>query len=195
MDQRSATANAAASTLLNQSKQSQNQTAYVLGCPANATLRYCDRNPPLTVTEGESTIYYTNTFFRNSYGTSLSLSTTHADHYRGTVKPVEMPVTIKCELVGASLTINRGATSAVCSVSSAISGLGMKVSTTVLASTEIVYQPVTVTAGVEKLRAAATATSTGPASTGGVAALPEITAMARLGLGGAALGMFVLANV
>lgn len=114
------------------------------------------------------------------------------------MRTVEKPLTVKCELVGADLSVNQGATSAVCSVSSEISGLGMKVSTTILASSEIDYRPVTVTAGVEKLRAVeATATNTAElaASTGAAAALPEITAMARLGLGGAAMGMLVLANV
>lgn len=73
----------------------------------------------------------------------------------------------------------------------------MKVSTTILASTEIDYRPVTVTAGVEKLRAVeATATMTGepPQSTGAAARLPQIIDAARLGLGGAAMGMLVLAN-
>lgn len=114
------------------------------------------------------------------------------------MRTVERPLTIKCELVGATLSVNKGATSAVCSISSEISGLGVKVSTTILASSEIDYRPVTVTAGIEKLRAAeATATNTGgPAeSTGAAAAPPGITAIARLGLGGAALGMLVLANV
>jgi hypothetical protein len=72
------------------------------------------------------------------------------------------------------------------------------VSTTILASSEINYIPVTVTGGLEKLTAAgATATNNGvsSASTAAAAALPDVTAMARMGLGGAALGMLVLANV
>lgn len=76
--------------------------------------------------------------------------------------------------------------------------MGIKVSSTILASSQIDYVPVTITAGVEKLRAPeATATSTGEESpaTGAAAALPLVTDAARMGLGGAALGMLVLANV
>lgn len=77
-----------------------------------------------------------------------------------------------------------GATSAVCTGVSAIPGLGRAQSISTLASSEINYIPVTVTAGYQKLAAASTRAlnqSTGTSSAG--ASL--ITAAARLGMGGA----------
>lgn len=90
---------------------------------------------------------------------------------------------MRCALVGAAFneTPHIGATSAVCTNSSAISGLGEMGSTSTLASTEINYFPVTITAGYEKLIAAATMTSS-PSSTSSSAATIR-NAAASLGLG------------
>ncbi|EME44815.1 hypothetical protein DOTSEDRAFT_24796 [Dothistroma septosporum NZE10] len=151
-----------------------NQTVFLLGC-SNNTTSSCGYNPPITVTEGESTLIFTNT--RGGAGNTLTAG----------------PMTYQCELVGAHLDITpiEGAISAVCTASSVIRGLGVMATTSTLASTEIVYRPVTVTAGASKLIAASTilpeptsnATSTAGAST--------MTAGARLSLSGV-VGLAVL---
>lgn len=95
------------------------------------------------------------------------------------------PLTVQCELVGAHLsdTPMAGATSAVCTGASAIPGLGRVQSTSTLASSEINYVPVTVTAGAQKLVAASTMTLNAASSTSSAGA-GSVTAAAKLGLGG-----------
>lgn len=105
------------------------------------------------------------------------------------------PLTVHCELLGAHLsdTLMHGATSAVCTGTSAIPGLGRAQSTSTLASSEINYVPVIVTAGYQKLAAASTMTlapSAGTSTAGG----SVVTAAAQLGLGGA-VAMAVLGVV
>lgn len=98
-------------------------------------------------------------------------------------------MTMQCELVGAHTTENpfHGATSAVCVGSSAVSGLGVVVTTSTLASTQVSYVPVTITAGIQKIieasHSAAIASATSSTSAAGA---PMITAMAKLGVGGIA---------
>lgn len=96
------------------------------------------------------------------------------------------PLTIQCQLVGAHLTEipMNGATSAVCTAASNIPGLGIVGSTSTLASSEINYIPVTVTAGAQKLAAASTMTLSQPSGTSSAGAV-AITAAAKLGLSGA----------
>ncbi|KAF2166884.1 hypothetical protein M409DRAFT_22936 [Zasmidium cellare ATCC 36951] len=154
-----------------------NETAYALGCTDNATTSGCGYNPPITVTEGESTIIFTNTY--------------EGDQTTMTAEPL----TMQCQLVGAHLydTPMHGATSAVCTGASAIAGLGRVQSTSTLASSEINYVPVTITAGAQKLAAASTMTVDLPTGTS-TAGASVITAAARLGLGGA-VAMAVLGVV
>jgi len=103
------------------------------------------------------------------------------------------PVTVRCQLVGAVLdeTPIQGATSAVCTANSAISGLGVVGSSSTLASTEINYVPVTITAGAEKLIAASTLTAEPTTTTSQAGAAPVISQVAGLGLGGM-IGIAVL---
>ncbi|KXS93706.1 hypothetical protein AC578_3841 [Pseudocercospora eumusae] len=156
---------------------SPNQTAYALGCTNNDTTTACAWNPPITVTEGESTIIYTNT---HRWQEDFTYDILH--------------MTMQCELFGAHTTENpfQGATSAVCVGSSAVSGLGVVVTTSTLASTQLGYVPVTITAGMQKImeasRSAAIASATTSTSAAGA---PMITAMAKLGVGGIA-GMAIL---
>ncbi|KXT00638.1 hypothetical protein AC579_865 [Pseudocercospora musae] len=149
---------------------SPNQTAYALGCTNNDTTTGCAWNPPITLTEGESTVIYTTT-------------------QRGQ-EPVtyDIPhVTMHCALVGAHTTENpfHGATSAVCVGSSAVSGLGVVVTTSTLASTQVSYVPVTITAGMQKIieasHSAAIASATSSTSAAGAPMMT--TAMAELAVG------------
>ncbi|KAM3420634.1 hypothetical protein BST61_g3891 [Cercospora zeina] len=156
---------------------SPNHTAFALGCAHHASTTDCRWDPPITVTEGESTIIWTHT-------QNEDLSAT-------------MPVmTLECALVGAHTTESpiNGASSAVCTARSTIENFGIVASTTVLASTEISYMPVTITAGMEKIAAAseyaATAVDESETSSAGA---PSMTGMVALGLGGmAGLGVAVL---
>ena len=105
-------------------------------------------------------------------------------------------MTYQCELVGAHLDVTpiEGALSAVCTASSAIDGLGIMATTSTLASTEIVYRPVTVTAGASKLMAASTILPEPTMNATSTAGAPARTAAAKLGLGGA-IGLAVLGLV
>ncbi|KAF2210339.1 hypothetical protein CERZMDRAFT_99403 [Cercospora zeae-maydis SCOH1-5] len=156
---------------------SPNHTAFALGCGNNASITDCGWDPPITVTEGESTIIWTNTQNEDLSATA----------------PI---MTLECALVGAHTTESpiNGASSAVCTARSTIENFGIVASTTVLASTEISYMPVTITAGMEKIAAAseyaATAVHESETSSAGA---PAVTAMAVLGLTGmAGLGVAVL---
>ena len=130
------------------------------------------------MTEGESTIIFTNTYA----GAETTLTAG--------------PMTYQCELVGAHLDVTpiEGAISAVCTASSAIAGLGIMATTSTLASTEIVYRPVTVTAGASKLAAASTNMPEPTANATSTAGAPAMTAVAKLGLSGA-VGFAVLGLV
>lgn len=169
-------------------------TAFALGCLNSATTTGCGFNPPVTITEGESTVVWTNTHDGQEYVLRgfIAFQFTNA-HFRDVSYNIP-PQTIECALVGAHTTQSplEGATSAVCTARSVISGLGIVASTSTLASSEINYMGVTVTAGVEKLRAASEAAATAvPESTASQAEAPIITAMAKIGLSGA-LGVAVL---
>lgn len=116
-------------------------------------------------------------------------------HYRA-VSVTIPPMTMECALVGAHTTETpiHGASSAICTARSTIPGLGIAASTSVLASVDIKYVPVTVTAGVEKIMAASayatTAVSKTSTSSAGAAAMTD---MALIGFGGAAgLGVAML---
>lgn len=159
---------------------SPNETAFALGCAANATSSSaCYWDTDITVTEGESTVIWTNT---------------HAGE--GAVSVTIPPMTMECALVGAHTTETpiHGASSAICTARSTIPGLGIAASTSVLASVDIKYVPVTVTAGVEKIMAASayatTAVSKTSTSSAGAAAMTD---MALIGFSGAAgLGVAML---
>jgi hypothetical protein len=91
-------------------------------------------------------------------------------------------------MVGAHTTETpiHGASSAICTTRSTIPGLGIIASTSVLASTEIQYLPVTITAGVEKIKAASEYAATAvPATSTSSAGVPAMTDMAFVGLSGA----------
>ncbi|CAK1362520.1 unnamed protein product [Cercospora beticola] len=158
---------------------SPNHTAFALGCGNNVSTSDCGWDPPITVTEGESTIIWTNTH-KGQEDVSATIPF----------------MTLECALVGAHTTESpiNGASSAVCTARSTINNLGVVASTTVLASTEISYMPVTITAGMEKIAAAseyaATAVYESETSSAGA---PAMTGMAALGLSGVAgLGVAVL---
>ncbi|KJX96569.1 hypothetical protein TI39_contig614g00013 [Zymoseptoria brevis] len=159
---------------------SPDKTAYALRCKADNTAALCrGYDPPITITEGESTIAFVHTYFRNPEETATLVR----------------PLTVSCLMAGASLTAGRAATSALCTVASEISGLGIMASTTRLASSEIQYMPVTITEGAAKLVAeTATPTTDVVASSTAAADMPRITAKARFGLGGA-VGVAILANM
>jgi len=152
-----------------------NQTAFALTCASSTGSSRCPYSPAFTVTEGASTVIWTNTF--SATDTMVTAG----------------PVTVRCQLVGAVLdeTPIQGATSAVCTANSAISGLGVVGSSSTLASTEINYVPVTITAGAEKLIAASTLTAEPTTTTSQAGAAPVISQVAGLGLGGM-IGIAVL---
>lgn len=99
-------------------------------------------------------------------------------------------------MVGAKTTSSpiHGASSAVCTARSTIPHLGVAASTSVLASTEIKYMPVTVTAGLEKIMAASEYAATAiPETSTSSAGAPAMTDMALMGVGGViGLGAAVL---
>lgn len=91
-------------------------------------------------------------------------------------------------MVGAHTTTSpiNGASSAICTARSTIPHLGVAASTSVLASTEINYVPVTITAGLEKIKAASEYAATAlPETSTSSAGAPAMTDMALLGFSGA----------
>lgn len=107
-------------------------------------------------------------------------------------------LTLECAMVGAHTTESpiHGASSAVCTGRSTIDGLGVVASTSVLASTEIKYMPVTIIAGLEKIAAASQYAATAlPSSSTGAAEASAITHMPlmwRSGAAAAAVAVFAV---
>jgi hypothetical protein len=163
-------------------------TVYVLGCaaPTNATTTNptCGFQPPITLTEGPSTLIYTATPASDETQTNALIQAHQA-------------TTIDCLLVGADLSLKPivPASQALCTGKVPVPGLGYLGSTSNLAADQITYVGVTVTAGVDKLVAASiiidTPTTT-PSSTGAAAratAQPVMAAMGWTGLLGALVGI------
>ncbi|KAI5359771.1 hypothetical protein Slin14017_G093320 [Septoria linicola] len=149
---------------------SPNHTAFALGCVNGASTASCGWDPPITITEGESTVIWTNTH-KGQEDVSATIPY----------------MTLECALVGAHTTASpiHGASSAICTGRSTIGGLGVVASTSVLASTEITYMPVTITAGLEKIAAASEYAATAmPESSTSSAGAPAATEMAVMGLSG-----------
>ncbi|GAB7361405.1 hypothetical protein MBLNU230_g1461t1 [Neophaeotheca triangularis] len=137
-------------------------TAYAIGCIPSASasdnsgttthsfdLEACGFRDSITLTEGVSTLIYTY----NPHVSGLSIEGTTL-----TPPPAESSdpalATVNCSFAGASSEPSfKPASRAVCTGRSAIHGLGNVASTTTLASTQIEYVPVTVTAGLEKVAA------------------------------------------
>ncbi|KAF2722546.1 hypothetical protein K431DRAFT_293443 [Polychaeton citri CBS 116435] len=121
----------------------------------------CGLASPITITEGVSTMVYT-------INRSLKpTSAVPADNTAALPTPDSTDSAIShfvnCELHGGTR-----ATKAICTSHSVIQGLGDATGTTTLASTQISYVPVFITAGQEKLQSLSTGSSEG----GGAAPLP-----------------------
>ena len=104
-------------------QQGRDKTTFVLSCIPR-TESNCDFGSSVTLTEGQSTLIYTMRYDDQS------------------------PATVNCNLEGRPY-----ATAATCTGRSAISGLGNVASTSTLASSQISYASVPITAGAAKLTA------------------------------------------
>ncbi|KAI7608768.1 hypothetical protein KC346_g9483 [Hortaea werneckii] len=133
---------------------SPNWTVYALGCDAASSPAFpsaCGLETAYNITEGPSTLAY-----------SFSNNAAKLPGATGTpLSPTDL-VTMNCRMDGGAR-----ASQAMCTGHSVIPGLGNGTDTTTLASSQLNYVPVTITAGVENLMRVTASSGTMGAGEGG----------------------------
>ncbi|EMC92125.1 hypothetical protein BAUCODRAFT_159884 [Baudoinia panamericana UAMH 10762] len=145
-------------------------TVYGLAC-LHVTPSICPYNASVLITEGPSTLIYTETFDSS-----------------GAASPTRGPILINCTMSG-----NPSVTQAVCAGATSLTGLGSVQSTSTLSGAQLTYGTITITAGAEKLSnvATQTASSNRASSTSSGGAAPMATMAGWLA--GGAVGAVALA--
>ncbi|WPG98266.1 Hypothetical protein R9X50_00105400 [Acrodontium crateriforme] len=154
-----------------------NGTVYVIGCLPTVDAADCGFSPPVTVTEDDDSLRFTMSYNVGDDLTDSSLLGSGST----SASSAPLEITSNCQLYGAPR-----ATSAVCTGNNAVSGLGNAASSTTLASSELNYMPVIITAGAQKTSMAAAATASTAASSAtslGSAAMGPVVQNLAIGAG------------